>query len=159
MSKENARFEHLKFIVINPTGNNCLGPLCSLSGQKGLFQNFDNISPDMLWRVPLNWTMYILFPPSWVKNYVKQKSMLGKLSLKYATPTLSKVSQSRLKAPEIQHFLSFYFLAFLFFYLCYNNFLTSQSQSRLKAPTLRWDVFSSKQYTCCISTVWYMSVI
>ena len=29
--------------------------------------------------------------------------MLGKLTLKYVTPTLSKLSQSRLKAPEIQH--------------------------------------------------------
>ena len=67
------------------------------SGQKGEFLNFDKISPNQLWWLPSNWTVHILFPRSWVK------SMLGKLTLKYVTPTLTKLSQSRLKAPEIQH--------------------------------------------------------
>ena len=61
---------------------------------KTLGQNFDKIS--LMTAPQIEQCTYYF-------REVELKSMLGKLTLKYVTPTLTKVSQSRLKAPEIQH--------------------------------------------------------
>ena len=63
------------------------------SGQSGWFQNFDKIS--LMTAPQIEQCTYYF-------REVELKSMLGKLTLKYVTPTLTKVSQSWLKAPEIQ---------------------------------------------------------